>query len=119
MAAPNLVNVTSIIGKTVASAITNSVASILTNSAASGKLYKVNTIIASNIDGVSPVSVSISFYRSSTDRYIIKDVVVPAKATLIPLAKDIQLYLEEGDAIRAIASANGDSEIIISYEEIS
>jgi len=42
---------------------------------------------------------------------------VPADATLDILSKSI--YLEEGDKIQALASANGDAEIVVSYEEIS
>jgi hypothetical protein len=35
------------------------------------------------------------------------------------LSKDTPLYLEEGDAIRCLASAAGDLQAICSYEEIS
>jgi hypothetical protein len=42
---------------------------------------------------------------------------VPADATLDILSKPI--YLEEGDKITALASASGDLEIIVSYEELS
>ncbi len=42
---------------------------------------------------------------------------MPFDATLDLISKAI--YLEEGDKITALASASGDLEIIVSYEEIS
>ena len=44
MAAPNIVNVTTIIGKTAVLAITNSATAIVANSAASGKVFKVHEV---------------------------------------------------------------------------
>ena len=45
MAAPNVVNVTSIYGKTVGAALGTSTGDILVNTASSGKLLKLNSII--------------------------------------------------------------------------
>ena len=54
MAAPNIVNVTSILGKTVYDAdVATSQSATLTNAASSNKLLKINTIIAANIDGTN------------------------------------------------------------------
>jgi hypothetical protein len=44
---------------------------------------------------------------------------VPADSTLVVLDKSSAIYLEENDAIAALASANGDLVIHISYEEIA
>jgi hypothetical protein len=44
---------------------------------------------------------------------------VPAKATQILSTKETYFYLEEGDSIRAVASAASDLELIVGYEEIS
>ncbi len=119
MAAPNIVSVTTITGKTVGAALTTSGADILTNSAASGKVFKVNTILVANVDGSADASVTISFYNAddATSYKIANTITVPADATLDVLAGAI--YLEEGDKITAFASAIGDLEIVISYEEIS
>ena len=47
MAAPNIVNVTSIFGKTAYDAdVSSSASATLTNAASSNKLLKINTIIA-------------------------------------------------------------------------
>lgn len=121
MAAPNIKNLTALYGKTVGSPLTTSSADIVTNAAASGKVFKVNAIYVSNVDGTSAVDVTANFYDASvgggTAFALVKTVTVPADATLDILSKSI--YLEEGDKIAALASANGDAEIVVSYEEIS
>ena len=119
MAAPNVVNVTSIIGKTQGSALTTSNADQLV--CATDKLIKINSIIVSNVDGTSTADVDVSFVDSSSGNLVLhlaKEVTVPTKSTLIVLGKDAPIYLEEGDKIQAKASAAGDLEIIISYEEL-
>ena len=119
MAAPNIVNVTSIYGKTSLGALTTSTtASLLANAASSNKLLKVNSIIVANKDGSSSADVTVSVYNGSTDFYLAYTVPVPNDATLIVLGKDAPIYLEEGQSIRGGASANGDLDMIISYEEL-
>ena len=54
----------------------------------------------------------------STAYHLAKTVLVPSDSTLVVLGKDAPIYLEENDRIQAHASATGDSEIIISYEEL-
>jgi hypothetical protein len=53
MAAPNIVNVTTITGKTAVLAVTNSATAIVTNSGSSGKVFKVNALYVANVDGAS------------------------------------------------------------------
>ena len=119
MAAPNVVNVSSIIGKTQGSALTTSNADQLV--CATDKLVKVNSIIVANVDGTNAADVSVNFVDSSSGNLVLhlaKVVSVPAKSTLIVLGKDAPIYLEEGDKIQAQASAAGDLEIVISFEEL-
>jgi len=119
MAAPNIVNVTSIYGKTMGAALgTSADTDILT--CASNKVLKINSVIVSNIDGGSSANVSVGFYDSSASaRYALAHTVaVPADSTLIVIGKDSPIYLEESDQIEAGASATGDLQIIISYEEL-
>lgn len=120
MANPNIVSVTNIYGKTVGAALTTSSADILTNSAASGKVFKVNSVYVSNVDGTNNGTVSVTFYdASATTSYYLADViVVPAASTLVIVSKESFIYLEEGDKIAAFASNNDYLQIIISYEEI-
>lgn len=117
MAAPNIVNVSTITGKTSVLVVTTSATAIVENTAASGKVFKVNALYVSNVDGASAADVNVDIYRSSTAYHIAKTVSVPADATLDVISKSI--YLEEGDALRLTASANSDLEAVCSYEEIS
>jgi hypothetical protein len=119
MAAPNLVNVTSILGKTMGANLGTTVTSdVLT--CPSNKVLKINSIIVSNIDGTNSADVSVYFYDdSATARYsIATTVAVPADSTLVVIGKDSPIYLEESDQIEAGASATNDLAIIISYEEL-
>lgn len=120
MAAPNIVNVTSIYGKTmgVAGLTTTTTTGILT--CASNKVLKINSIICANVDGGSAADVTVSFYdNSASARYkLAHTVAVPADSTLIVVGKDAPIYLEESDYIEAGASAVSDIDMIISYEEL-
>ena len=117
MAAPNIVNVATITGKTAVLAVTTSATAIVTNSAASGKVFKVNALYVSNVDGTNNADINVDLYRSTTAYHVAKTVNVPADATLDIISKAI--YLEEGDTLRLTASANSDLEAVCSYEEIS
>jgi hypothetical protein len=119
MAAPNIVNVTTITGKTAVLAVTTSAQAIVTNSGSSGKVFKINSLIVANIDGTNNADVTVDLFRSSTAYRLASTVVVPADATLVVLSKDASVYLEEGDSLRLTASANTDLEAVCSYEEIS
>lgn len=117
MAAPNIVNVATITGKTAVQVVTTSPTAIVTNSAASGKVFKVNALYVSNIDGTNAADLNVDLFRSSTAYRIAYTISVPADATLDVVSKAI--YLEEGDALRLTASANTRLEAVCSYEEIS
>ena len=124
MTAPNIVNVSTITAKTASAALGTSAASIVSNAASSNKVFKVNTIVVSNIDGSNNADVSIFLNdgaagAGSTNRAIVKTVVVPADASLVVIDANSKLYLEENTSITALASAASDLEIIVSYEEIS
>ena len=120
MAEPNLVNVTSIYGKSKLEllkddAIDNANASILTTPAE--KLIKVNSIIISNIDGTNSVNIDVAVNLSGDARfYLAKTVALPADSTLVVIGKDSPIYLEEGDELEARASAASDAELVVSYE---
>ena len=117
MANPNIVNVTTITGKTAVQAVGTSATAIVTNPASSGKVLKVNALYASNVDGINNAEITVDLYRSSTAYHVAKTIVVPADATLDVLTKAI--YLEEGDSLRLTANDASDLEAVCSYEEIS
>jgi len=117
MAAPNIVNVATITGKTAVLAVDTSASAIVTNSAASGKVFKVNALYVSNIDGTNACDLTVDLFRSSTAYRLASTISVPADSTLDIINKAI--YLEEGDSLRLTASATLDLEAVCSYEEIS
>ena len=119
MAAPNLVNVTSILGKTAAFQLdTTLTTQLVANASGSNKVLKINSIIVANKDGTNSANVTISWYNGSTDFYLASTVAVPADSTLVVIGKDSPLYLEENQQFRGGASANSDLDCIISYEEL-
>lgn len=119
MAAPNIVNVTNILGKTAVLAVTTSATALVTNAGASNKVFKINSLIVSNIDGSNPADISVDLYRSSVAYFLASTITIPSDASLVVISKDNPIYLEEGDSIRCLGSASGDLQAICSYEEIS
>lgn len=117
MAAPNIVNVTTITGKTAVLAVTTTATAIVNNQSSSNKVFKINALYLSNVDGTNNADATVDIYRSSVAYKIINTVVVPADSTIDVISKAI--YLEEGDSLRITANANSDIEAVCSYEEIS
>jgi hypothetical protein len=119
MANPNIVNVTSIYGKTVTAALTTTTEGIVTNSSSSGKVLKINTIIVTNIDGTNAADVTVSYGTAVAASPIASTISVPSDSALTVLDKSSAIYVEEGKGIYASASENSDLVILISYEEIA
>jgi len=123
MAAPNIVNVATINGKTALVRLTNSTATqVLANSAASGKVLKLAGVLAANTEGTS-VNVAFDLYitRSSVDYYLAKNITIPALAAYEAFMKDsTPVYLEEGDTLMAKSgNSNGYIHVLVAYEDIS
>jgi len=123
MANPNIVNVSSIYGKTVFDAdIATSASAIVTNAASSGKILKVNALTISNIDGTNAADITATIKNAagnSTNSTIANTVSVPADATLVLISKDTSIYLEEDMSIHLASSVTGDLSGTCSYDEIS
>lgn len=123
MANPNIVGVTEIKGVTAGVNITTTYAyTLVQNLASSGKVVKVNTILAANVDGTNAADISVYWQdasNSNATHYLAKTISVPANSTLVVLSKDSAIYLNEGDQIQCVASAANDIDVTISYEEIS
>lgn len=117
MAAPNIVNVSNITGKTNVLALTASAQAIVSNSAGSNKVFKVNALYISNVDGAANFTTTVDVFRGSTAFRLAFQIVVPAAATLDIISKPI--YLEEGDSLRALGSTTLKLEAVCSYEEIA
>jgi hypothetical protein len=124
MANPNIVNVTDIRGKTAVVDLTTTNATLVVeNPASSNKVFKINSLIVSNVDGSAGASITISLYSEDniggTATQIVSTVTVPADASLVVISKDTSIYLEEDKSIGATASAANDLKVVCSYEEIS
>ena len=124
MAAPNIVNVTSIIGKTnVVDLTTTNATLVVENVAASNKVLKINSLVVSNVDGTNAADITISLYSEDniggTATQIVSTVSVPADASLIVIDKNSFIYLEEDKSIGATAGSASDLKVVCSFEEIS
>ena len=124
MAAPNIVNVTAIYGENSSVSLTTTNAtSIVSNAASSGKVYKINTIMVSNVDGTNAADITISKYSQAalggTAFPIASTISVPADATLIVVDKTTAIYLKENESIGATAGTASDLVVTCSWEEIA
>jgi hypothetical protein len=124
MAAPNIVNVTTITGKSaVVDLTTTSATAVVSNAAASGKVFKINSLVVSNVDGTNAADITVSYYSEDdiggTATQIVSTISVPADATLVVIDKGTSIYLEEDRSIGATAGTANDLKVLVSYEEIS
>jgi hypothetical protein len=120
MAAPNIINANTIIGKTSVLDVTTVVTSIVTNSNSSNKVIKLNSLIVANESNSSNYKITAEIYslsRTPNSSYITYQVPIPFLSSLDIISKTI--YLEEGDSLRLTADANTFLSGVCSYEEIS
>lgn len=123
MANPNILNVTSILGKSAVVNLTSTAATaVVSNAAASGKVLKINSLVVSNVDGTNAADITISYFSEDdiggTATEIVSTVSVPADASLVVIDKNTSLYLEEDRSIGATAGSSNDLKVIVSFEEI-
>ena len=124
MAAPNIVDVSTIIGKSATIALsTTSQTTLVSNAASSGKVFKINMIQVANVDGSNACDVTVDVHSAAsgggTAYSLVSTISVPADASLVAVDKGTALYLEEDRSITATAGTANDLEVIVSYEEIS
>jgi hypothetical protein len=118
MAAPNIVNVSTIFGKTQYQQLTTSLANVITNGSTSGNVVKVNDVLVANYT-TSSIQTNVVVGRGSSVFYLAGNMAVPANSTLVVIAKDSSLYMEEGDYLQANTSSATAAQITCSYEVIS
>ena len=126
MAAPNIVNVATITGITTFKAGINTesagVSVIVTNAASSGKVLKINSLVASGIGATTEVTVRLHNLAAGAGNTvsIATSVPVPTFSSLVVIGKDNSIYVQENQSISAIKNADaGDIDIICSLEDIS
>ena len=131
MASPNLANVTTITGTTtyLTPSGTTSVV-LLPNAAASGQVFRINQIVAANVNGTSAVDTTVSIYTNGavaqgsapsggTAYPIASTISVPADASLIVVDKSTAIYLMEGTSITVTSGTASGIAYSISYELMS
>lgn len=124
---PNIVNVTTILGNTSSTLISSTAdpfaTALASNAASSGKVYKINSIVAANVDGSSACDITIKIFSAAalggTGTAIASTISVPADATLIVTDKTTSFYLLEDKSIGATASAANDIVVTVSWEELN
>jgi len=131
MAAPNILGLTTGTGKTTYYTPSGTTAVVLLpNAAASGKVFKINQIVAANVNGSAAVNATVSVYTNGavaqgsapsggTAYPIASTISVPANASLIVVDKTTQLYLEEGTSITVTSGTASGITYSVSYEELS
>jgi|TARA_R100001079_G_C4393636_1_gene128349 hypothetical protein len=124
MAAPNIVNVSTITGKSFYLALANtSATALVSNAASSGKVFKINMIQVANVDGSVACDVTVKYHTQDdiggTGYALVSTVSVPQDSSLVVLDKNTALYLEEDRSISVTAGTANDLEVLVSYEEIS
>ena len=131
MANPNLLAATTASGTTTYYTPSGTTAVVLvTNAAASGQVYKINQIVAANVNGSSAVNATVSIYTNGavaqgsapsggTAYPIVSTVSVPASASLIVSDKTTAIYLQEGTCISVTSGTASGITYSVSYEVIS
>ena len=131
MANPNITAVTSILGSTTYYTPSGTSAVVLLpNAASSGQVYKINQIVASNVNGSSAVNATVAIYSNGavaqgsapaggTAYPIVSTVSVPASASLVVVDKTTAIYLMEGHSISITSGTASGITYTISYEIIT
>ena len=131
MANPNLLAATTATGTTTYYTPTGTSAVVLLpNAASSGQVFKINQIVATNVNGSSAVNATVSIYTngavaqgsapsSGTAYPIASTISVPANAALIVVDKTTQVYLQEGTSITVTSGTASGITYSVSYEVIS
>ena len=133
MAAPNIVNVTTITGVTTfhaGIAVTTGgkgsvgITTVVSNAASSGKVLKINSLVAAGIAATTGVTLqyfnNINHVSASSTVSIGMTLSVPTFSTLALITKDNSVYLEENTSLGIFAQPNtGTIDVVCSFEEIS
>jgi hypothetical protein len=131
MANPNIAAVTSILGTTTYYTPSGTSAVVLLpNAASSGTVFRINQIVAANVNGSSAVNATVSIYTNGavaqgsapsggTAYPVVSAVSVPANASLIVADKTTAIYLMEGTSISVTSGTASGITYSISYEVIS
>jgi hypothetical protein len=132
MANPNIAgSSTTIYGTTSYLTPSSTSAVVLTpNAASSGQVFKINQIVAANVNGSAAVNTTVSIYTNGavaqgsapsggTAYPIVSVASVPQNASLIVVDKTSAIYLMEGSSITVTSGTASGITYTISYEVIA
>ena len=137
MAAPNIVNVTTITGISTfiagintggdGGAITENpagVTTIVANASGSGKVLKINSLVAAGVGDTTGVTVNIYDKATATGAAntvsIASTISVPTFSSVVVIGKENAIYLEEDRSLGVYCQPGGGSiNVVVAYEEIS
>jgi len=131
MANPNIAALTTLTGNTtyLTPSATTAVV-LLANAASSNQVFRINQIVAANVNGTSAVDTTVSIYTNGgvaqgsapsggTAFPIASTIAVPADASLIIVDKTTAIYLMEGTSITVTSGTASQITYSISYEIIA
>lgn len=119
MAVPNMLAAANITAKTAGQRSNTVMSNVVVNSVNSSTIVKINSLVVANYSS-STVGTYVDIYRAGAVLTVIAgNISVPAYSTMVVVAKDMAVYLEENDSIRANTTANTAASITSSYEIIS
>lgn len=122
MANPNLNAPTAVYAANTFVALTSTSATrLISNATNSNKVYLVDSIVISNVDGASAADCTITVFNSATNTgtgfRVVSTVSVPADASLVPVTKELGLSLTENESVYVTASAASDLEVVAYWKE--
>ena len=137
MAAPNIVNVATITGISTFIAGINTggdgvagpknasgLTTIVSNAASSGKVLKINSLVAAGVGDTTGVTVDIYDKATATGAAntvsIASTIAVPTFSSVVIIGKENAIYLEEDRSLGVYCQPNaGSINVVVAYEEIS
>lgn len=130
MANPNIAAASSILGTTTfLTPSGTSAVVLLPNAASSNQVFKINQIVAANVNGTNAVDTTVSIYSNGgvaqgsapsggTAFPIASTISVPADASLVVVDKTTAIYLMENQSIIVTSGTGSGITYSVSYEVI-
>jgi len=127
MAAPNLLNITTITPHTVSIIPADTARNTLVTAPSTGQSHKVNTIIVGNVNNATAYNCAVELLLADGTSYrpIANNVTVPAGGTLIILDKSKSVYLfdtsvtDETVSVHVTSQAANELAFTCSFETLS
>ena len=124
MANPNLAAATNVYAANAQVSLTAATATqLVSNAASSGKVYLIDSIVVSNVDGTNACDITVTRFNAATNTGtaypICSTVVVPADASLIVVGSENRINLLEDESIYVTASVANDLVVDANWKELS